>query len=110
MHWRTAKRKPLVVDSRVVDGIDEVFSDLDRQEEGSEWWQQRQDALRECLAKLSEHLREAIEQTYFGGNTLDQTALTLGSTRAAIAQRLSRARSNIRTCVTHKLQHDPSHD
>ena len=56
------------------------------------------------------HLRRAIERVYSEGETLDEAAATLSSTRLAIGQRLSRARNQIRQCVTLKLNSVKNHD
>ena len=104
MHWRTEKRHPLLVDSRVVEGINEVFDELDRNPAESDWWELRKAALRDCVALLSGHLKAAITSVYFGGNSLDESAEVLKSTRAAVGQRLSRARNQIRECMGRKLQ------
>lgn len=104
MHWRSEKRHPLLVDSRVVEGIDEVFDGLDRSLAESDWWESRQSALRACVALLSGHLKAAVDSVYFGGNSLDESAKVLKSTRAAVGQRLSRARNQIRECMDRKLQ------
>lgn len=104
MHWRSAKRKPLLIDSRVVTGVDEVFENLDRNEEEGEWWEDRKRALRDCVSGLSRHLREAVDQVYFESKSLDEAADVLGSSRAAIGQRLSRARKGIRGCLQRKLK------
>ncbi len=106
MHWRSAKRSPLVIDSRVVDGIDDVFDSLDRNQEDGEWWELRKQSLRNCIGLLNKQLKGAIEQVYFSGESLQEAATSLDSTRAAVAQRLSRARNNIRLCMQQKLQSD----
>lgn len=110
MHWRSARRKPLVIDSRVVDGIDEVFEGMDRDEENGDWWQNRREALKECLRSLSGQLRNAVVQVYEEGQSLDEAALALGSSRAAIGQRLSRARKSLRVCVLGKLETTRSYE
>jgi RNA polymerase sigma-70 factor, ECF subfamily len=104
MHWRSEKRHPLLVDSRVVEGIDEVFAGLDRNPAEIDWWESRKLALRDCIALLSGHLKAAVDSVYFGGNTLDQSAGILNATPAAVGQRLSRARTQIRECMGRKLQ------
>ena len=55
--------------------------------------------LSECVAKLSPHLREAIDRVYREGLSLRDAARVLSSSSSAIAQRLSRAREMIRACV-----------
>ncbi len=104
MHWRSMKRRPLVVDSRVIEGVEEAFSELDRKVEGGDWWEQRKEALGDCLGGLSRHLREAIEEVYFNDRTIDETANSLGVKRSAVGQRLSRARNGLRECLKLKLR------
>lgn len=108
MHWRSASRRPLLIDSRVVEGINEVFDSLDRKEEEGDWWEERRTVLRGCVSRLSDHLRAAVDQVYSQDQNLDEAASVLGSTRAAIGQRLSRARNLLRECVARKLQSAPS--
>ncbi len=110
MYWRSAKRRPLVIDSRIVEGVDEVFAALDRVEEDSDWWDARRNALRICIGQLSGHLRAAIDPVYTKGRTLEEASIILESTRAAIGQRLSRARTRIRECVARKLKPAKRHD
>lgn len=109
MHWRTDSRRPLLIDSRVVEGIDEVFDGLDRNPTESDWWEARKRALRECIALLSNHLKAAVESVYLVGNSLDQSAEALHSTPAAVGQRLSRARHQLRACMERKLQVSKNH-
>ena len=104
MHWRAASvRPPLSMDSRSLEGIEEVFSSIDRKQEEGDWWADRREAVRSCLGKLSDTLRQAVERIYHIGESLDEAAVSLGSGRAAIAQRVSRARKLIRSCVEMKL-------
>lgn len=104
MHWRAEKRHPLVIDSRVVEGIDEVFDGLDRNPAEMDWWESRKSALRDCVSLLSGHLKAAIDSVYYGDNSLDESAAILHSTTEAVGQRLSRARNQIRECMGRKLQ------
>jgi RNA polymerase sigma-70 factor (ECF subfamily) len=109
-HWRSARRKPLLIDSRVVAGVDEVFEEWDRSQEEGDWWESRQAALRDCLSRLSAQLRNAIEEVYFQKRSLTDAATVLSSTHAAVSQRLSRARSGLRICVREKLQSETNND
>lgn len=110
MHWRSSRRSPLVVDSRVIDGIDEVFDGIDRDQEAGDWWEQRKRALQECIAGLSKHLKASIEQVYYKECSLDEAATVLGASRAAVGQRLCRARNAIRTCISEKLKTNQNND
>lgn len=104
MHWRAEKRHPLVIDSRVVEGIDEVFESMDRNPAEIDWWEARKATLRDCVTLLSDHLKAAVNSVYFGGNSLDESAIMLKSSPLAVGQRLSRARTQIRECMGRKLQ------
>lgn len=104
MYWRSESRKPLLIDSRVLDGIEEVFGGFDRNPAEMDWWETRKLTLRDCVALLSSHLKDVIDSVYFNGNTLNESADALNSTRAAVGQRLSRARNQIRECMDRKLQ------
>jgi DNA-directed RNA polymerase specialized sigma24 family protein len=110
MHWRSVARKPLVIDSRVMDGVEEVFEAFDRRDEEGDWWETRRAAMRDCIARLSKHLRAAVGHVYGRGSTLEDAAVALEATREAVGQRLSRARSQIRTCVMRKLETAESHE
>jgi len=104
MHWRSEGRKSPMHDLRVLGGIEEVFEGFDRDPAEMDWWETRKLTLRDCVTHLSDHLKAAIESVYFSGKTLDETAGALNSTRAAVGQRLCRARNLIRECMDRKLQ------
>ena len=90
MHWRAASvRPPLSADTRSVEGIDEIFEMYDRQEEQGDWWDERCEILIRCVEKLSAPLHRAIEQVYTRGDTLEEAAVALDSSRQAVGQRLS---------------------
>lgn len=97
---RADASRPVVVDSRVIDGMDEVFGLFDAQGAGEESWKERMARmLADCIEKLTPPLRDAIDRVYREGLSLDGAASALASSRAAVAQRLSRARELIRACV-----------
>ena len=104
MHWRSARRSPILIDSRVVEGIEEVFDSLDRNHEEGDWWEQRKRSLRECIGQLGARLKAAIEQVYFKEQSLDEAATALDSNRLAVGKRVSRARHELRLCMQLKLQ------
>lgn len=97
---RAAASRPVVVDSRVIDGMDEVFALFDPGGSGEEPWRDRLlRLLTHCIDKLPPALREAVERVYRQGLNIRDAAAALASTPAAIAQRISRARELIRACV-----------
>ena len=111
MHWRAASvRPPLGSDPRSVEGIEEVFSSVGRRDEEGDWWDERREALRACVGKLSSSLRDAVKRVYTHGDSLGEAAAALGVSRDAVAQRLSRARGLIRRCVALHFNHLRSHE
>ncbi len=98
-HHRAASRRPLLIDSRIVEGIEQVYSLFDAPDESGGAWGERLQVVRDCIAKLKSKLRGAIESVYLRGNNLQEAALELESSSEAIGQRLSRARRLIRECA-----------
>lgn len=96
---RASARRPLLIDSRVVEGMEEVFSMFDQPSAESDQWSGRLDAMRDCVTKLKGALRPAIEAVYTRGLSLKEAAADLGSSAEAIGQRLTRGRRLIRECV-----------
>jgi RNA polymerase sigma-70 factor, ECF subfamily len=97
---RAAASRPVLVDSRVIDGMDEVFSLFDPGPSNEESWRERlTNMLSQCVGKLPTNLHEAIDRVYRQGMSLRDAAAAIGATPAAVAQRLSRARELIRACV-----------
>lgn len=100
---RAAARRPLVVDSRIVEGMEEIFTVFDRPAPGGDSWGERLDVVRICIGKLKSGMRRTIECVYQRGHSLQETAAELDSSVAAVGQRLSRARTLIRQCVARQL-------
>lgn len=64
----------------------------------------RSDALRECLDKLSAANREILMRRYQPGGNVTAIAESLGKTPNAISALLHRLRSGLIDCVAHKLR------
>jgi RNA polymerase sigma-70 factor (ECF subfamily) len=97
---RSSASRRVVVDSRVIDGMDEVFALFDAGRSDDEPWRDRLlRLLSDCIGKLPPALHDAIDRVYRQGLSLRDAAAALAATPAAIAQRISRARELIRACV-----------
>jgi len=97
---RAARRRPVVADSRVIEGMDEVYTVLDATLLGEEQWHERlQRWVRHCVERLSRRLKDAVVRVYKEGMSLREAAAAENMSSAAVAQRLSRARKLIRKCV-----------
>lgn len=101
-HCRAASRERLVVDSRILEGMEDVFQAFDSSSGHSGPWMARLETLRTCIQALNETLRSAVETAYFLGLPLQQAADRLEVSFEAMNKRLHRARSQIRVCVSSK--------
>jgi DNA-directed RNA polymerase specialized sigma24 family protein len=55
--------------------------------------------LEECLSKLPDTLRGAVQATYYQAQNSDEAATSLGTSAASVRKRLERARSLLRQCI-----------
>lgn len=103
---RTRARRQLVIDSRIVEGMEQVYEMFDRPSVAHQSWQERLQILDQCIAELSQRLRGALERTYRHGQSLQEVAGAEQSTPEAIGQRLTRARRLVRQCVETRTRED----
>jgi RNA polymerase sigma-70 factor len=97
---RAERRRRTIVDSRIVEGIEEVYALFDAASPGEETWTERmQRLLRDCLERLTQNLRDAVVRVYREELSLRDAAAAMNVSHAAVAQRLSRARESLRQCV-----------
>lgn len=61
------------------------------------------DALEQCLERLPDNLRAAVNACYYRGETGEEAAESLGVAPAAIRKRLQRARELLRDCIEKKM-------
>lgn len=106
-HHRAANRRRCVTDSRILEGIEDVYGLLDARLAGEETWPERTRRWLElCMAQLSEHLRSAVERVYRQQMSLQQAADAEQTTFAAMAQRVSRSRELLRQCIQSKREQE----
>ena len=98
-----ARRKLEVsVDPELLQGMEDVFSALDRNTSQS-LWQERVAVIDGCLDSLPDSLRDCCRLHYFESYSAKAIAEALQISLAAALKRLERARSAIGTCVERKL-------
>jgi len=100
---RASVRRPLVVDSRIVEGMEEVYSLFDRPREDAVEWDDRLDLMRDCIQRLSDTLRLTVLEVYARELSLKEAAVRLGASVLAVGKRISRARELIRACVQERM-------
>jgi RNA polymerase sigma-70 factor (ECF subfamily) len=100
---RASRKRRVIVDSRIIEGIEEVFAIFDSPPLGEESRAQRMNRwIQHCVGKIDKSLRIALLRVYQEGMSLRRAAAAEGVTSVAFAKRLSRARDAVRKCV--KLQ------
>ena len=97
---RAMARHPMVIDSDIVEGMEQVYHLFD-DAEGP--WQNRTRRVRRCVARLNDNLRAVVVEIYGRAQTIRQTATRMGISLEAVAKRLSRARELIRECVEQSI-------
>ena len=97
-NYRNQGRKPIVFSSEVVDSITEAYVDLEPEVDD------RLDALRLCMDKLSERHRRVIELRYARQLSQDEIAAQVGSNGRAINAMLFRIRTVLRECVSKQME------
>jgi RNA polymerase sigma-70 factor (ECF subfamily) len=106
---RAAARRHVIADSRIIEGMEEVYRSLDDPHPRADTWEKRRDTLRDCISRLASKLREAVDRVYREGLDLEQAAARLGTTYESVAKRLSRARSLLRECMNRSLNREGFH-
>ncbi|MEM7147066.1 MAG: sigma-70 family RNA polymerase sigma factor [Verrucomicrobiota bacterium] len=86
-------------------------SELDTIESDIAAWQEARvagtgsvfDALENCLTRLPDPLKQAVDQFYFQNESGSDSAHDLGISEPNLRKRLQRARSHLRNCIAKKL-------
>jgi RNA polymerase sigma-70 factor, ECF subfamily len=95
-HLRDKKRDRLRFDDDLLEQIAQRPEPVGDDDE-------RRLALRQCLAELSDHLREMISQRYGSGGSVKALARRLGKSESAVKMMLLRTRHVLMHCLRRKL-------
>ena len=96
--YRKKGRSPIVFSNDVMQSITDAF--IDAQPETND----RLEALRECLSKLSDRHRRVIELRYSRLKNSDEIAAQVGGSSEAIDSMLYRVRQALRKCITASME------
>lgn len=98
-HWRSKSNDRLVVNTELLDLVDEAFEGQLPQSEGGD----RRQALRVCMASLNDNLKEMLRLKYEEGMGFEEMARHLGKTVGSLTMSLSRARKKLGECIERRL-------
>ncbi|MEM9111398.1 MAG: sigma-70 family RNA polymerase sigma factor [Planctomycetota bacterium] len=97
-NYRNRGRRPIVFSSEIVESITDAYVELEPEVDD------RLDALRLCMDKLSRRHRRVIELRYARQLSQDQIAAQVGSNGRAINAMLFRIRTALRECVSKQME------
>jgi RNA polymerase sigma-70 factor, ECF subfamily len=105
---RAARNRRAIVDTRIIEGMEDVYAMFDAPvSDGKTWGEQIRAALQHCIERLNRNLQDAVLRVYREGLSLREAAAELQSSPVAVAQRLSRARNLLRQCVGNQTEDEP---
>jgi RNA polymerase sigma-70 factor, ECF subfamily len=96
-YWKVRSRDRIVVDEAAINQI------ASRAEQRLAEADERQRALRKCLAELPANQRELLENRYAAGGSVKQLAERLGRPEPSLSQSLYRIRMALLNCVRTRI-------
>ncbi len=99
-HWRNKANAKVLMDSEMVELVDLAFSE---NEEEQEVWQERRQALADCVGTLPEKSRHLLALRYEQGKAFAEIADSVHQSLASVMMALSRLRRLLQKCVQNKL-------
>lgn len=96
-HGRKSRARPLTTDPAVLVEIDRRFELLGRAP--GDTFRDRADRLLQCITRLPEAMRQAIELVYARNLSLAAAASSVGASKDAVMKRVQRARQLLAECL-----------
>lgn len=103
-HCRRAGRDPLALSDAMLAHLDDRAAAVATDNADPDDQQRRLHVLRECLAKLSKHVRRIFQMKYQQRSRSRQIAEALGMNENAVNVALSRGRRILQECIEQKVQ------
>ena len=101
VHYRKSVRNPISVDLATLAWTEDRLARIHRIQ--GDTLSEKLEFLRECIARLSDHLRVTIEARYLRRDPLDDIGQRMGVELETVKKRLYRAKLQLEKCITHKL-------
>jgi RNA polymerase sigma factor (sigma-70 family) len=97
-HHRKGKARPATTDPLVLAELDVRFDQVNRAP--GDTFRQRADKLVECMAKLPDAMRQALDLVYARGLLIIAAAQSMGASEEATKKRVQRGRQLLARCIT----------
>ena len=98
---RLRARAPQAYPDEVIEAVARGFT-IDDEENNA--WNERENALRDCLAGLPDNARRLITERYGQDETVDNIASGFCLSTEAVYQALSRVRKQLRECIQKRIR------
>ncbi len=102
-YWRKTKRLPVLVDMDVLESLDLAATAVENRCIDPDYVEQRSEALRTCIGRLTARVREMLRLRYEKGHRSQEIGLSLKMSASAVDMGLSRARKALRECIRTKM-------
>lgn len=96
-HHRKGKARPTTTDPTVLAELDLRYNEVNRAP--GDTFRQRADRLSECMTKLPEAMREALNLVYARGLLIIAAAQSMGASEEATKKRVQRGRQLLAQCI-----------
>ncbi len=103
-HYRKSKNNPLLLEDSHLEVLAHEADEAAERNCVLEFTEKRIEWLRQCMADLSNRLRDMIKLKYFGRELSRTIAEQMGMTEPAVNMSLSRARSKLQKCMERKTR------
>ena len=99
-HWRSRRNAKVVMDSELVDLIEQAFAEYDQ---GEDLVAHRQNALRSCMEGIPEESKKLLRLRYEEGRSFQQMSERLQRSANGLMMSLSRLRKSLLECIERRL-------
>ncbi len=106
-HFRGNRRQFYTCSEMVLERLDAWTASLEQAQ--GDTWQEKLEALDDCITRLPTHYRVAIQARYERDLTHDRIAEELELSLPGVKKRLQRARERLFDCIQRKLRRSPQH-
>lgn len=100
-HYRKSKQEILICNEQTLDYLEQAINQIDQQAGDS--WQQKVAPLNDCIQKLPEKYRTAIEARFIHNQKPQAISLMFNISPEALKKRLQRAKKLLFNCLNTKI-------
>ncbi len=104
-YWRQSKREPVLVNSEVLERLEQVAASHEGRALAPDYKNRRLETLRSCMERLTDRAREMLRLRYQEGRRSQEIGEHLKMAVASVDMAMSRARKLLRACMAERIDH-----